>query len=130
MFIYLLIAAGGALGSVLRHWLSASIAARLDGPFPWGTFLVNVTGCLLIGFLASLSGPGWKQFTSTEGRAFFLIGLCGGYTTFSAFSLQTLNLFRAGDWPRASGYVAASVVLCIAGTWLGQWLATVVAPVR
>ena len=130
MFIYLLIAAGGALGSVMRHWLSATVAARLDGPFPWGTLLVNVSGCLLIGFLASLSGPGWKQLTSPEGRAFFMIGLCGGYTTFSAFSLQTLNLLRAGDWPRASGYVVASFGICLSATFLGLWLATAVTPTR
>lgn len=130
MFIYLLIALGGAIGSVARHWLTETVTVRLDGPFPWGTFLVNVSGCLLIGFLASLSGPAWRQFTGTEARAFFMVGLCGGYTTFSAFSLQTVNLLRLGEWPRAGAYVAGSVMLCVLGVWLGHLLATAVAPAR
>lgn len=130
MFIYLLVALGGAIGSVVRHWLTETVTTRLDSAFPWGTFLVNVSGCLLIGFFASLSGPAWRQFTSTEGRAFFMVGLCGGYTTFSAFSLQTLNLMRLGEWPRAAAYVAGSVMLCVLGVWLGHLLATVVAPAR
>jgi CrcB protein len=130
MFIYLLIALGGALGSVARHWLTETVSARLDGPFPWGTFFVNLSGCLVIGFIASLPGPGWRQFSPTETRAFFMVGLCGGYTTFSAFSLQTINLLRLGDWPRAAGYVLASVVLCLLGVWLGHLLATAVAPAR
>lgn len=130
MIIYLLIALGGALGSVARHWLSETVAARLDVPFPWGTFLVNVSGCLLIGFFASLPGPSWRQLGDSGTKAFFMVGVCGGYTTFSAFSLQTLNLLRLGEWTRAGTYVAASVLVCLLGVWLGHALATWVAPAR
>ena len=130
MLIYLLIALGGAIGSVSRHWLSETVTARLDGPFPWGTFLVNITGCILIGLFAVLPGGSGRPLASTETRAFLMIGICGGYTTFSAFSLQTLNLLRAGDWPRATAYVVGSVVLCLLGVWLGQLLGTALAPAR
>ena len=130
MLLYLLIALGGALGSVARHWLTETVTARLDGPFPWGTFLVNITGCLVIGFAASVAGSGGRPFASAEARAFFMVGVCGGYTTFSAFSLQTVNLLRLGDWPRAAAYVAGSVVLCLVGVWLGHLLAHAVSPAR
>ncbi|MDB6093053.1 MAG: crcB [Verrucomicrobia bacterium] len=118
MIIYLLIALGGAIGSVARHWLSEVVNARWDGPFPWGTFLVNITGCIAIGFLATLTGPGGR-FATGEARYFFMTGVCGGYTTFSAFSLQTLVLIRTGDTMRAAGYVVGSVLICLLGTWLG-----------
>jgi CrcB protein len=130
MLNYLVIALGGALGSVARHWLSETVSARLDTEFPWGTLLVNLSGCLLIGFFASLAGPGWRHFTTPEAKGFFMVGVCGGYTTFSAFSLQTVNLLRLGDWPRAGGYVAGSVVLCLLGVWLGHLLAVALAPAR
>jgi fluoride exporter len=130
MIIYLLIALGGALGSVARHGLSATVETRLNGLFPWGTFIVNVSGCVLIGLFAALPAAGGRPMPPTEARAFLMIGLCGGYTTFSAFSLQTLNLIRLGDWPRAGAYVVASVVLCILGVWLGQLLGTALAPAR
>ncbi len=130
MIVYLWIALGGALGSVARHWLTESVSARLDTEFPWGTFLVNFSGCLLIGLFASLTGPGWRPFTTPEGRSFFMVGLCGGYTTFSAFSLQALNLLRIGEWQRAGAYVAGSVVLCLLGVWLGHLLAVALAPAR
>ena len=119
MFIYLLIALGGAIGSIARYWLTATVETRLNGLFPWGTFLVNLSGCVLIGLFAALPAAGGRPMPPNETRAFLIIGLCGGYTTFSAFSLQTLNLLRLGDWPRASAYVASSVILCVLGTWLG-----------
>lgn len=124
MYIYLLIAVGGALGSVARHWLSNFITVRMDSPFPWGTFWVNVSGCLAIGFFATISGPSWRNFSSNEGRLFFMTGICGGFTTFSAFSLQTLNLLRLGDWPRAAAYIVASVLVCLFSVWLGHLVAT------
>jgi len=128
MLIYLLIALGGALGSVSRYWLAETIAVRFDGPFPWGTLFVNVTGCILIGLFAAVTGSGWRQLPPLETRAFLMIGLCGGYTTFSAFSLQTLSLLRLGDWPRAIAYVLGSVLLCLVGVWLGELLGTALAP--
>ncbi len=124
MYIYLLIALGGALGSVARHGLANFITVHTDSPFPWGTFWVNVSGCLAIGFFATIGGPNARSFASSnEGRLFFMTGLCGGFTTFSAFSLQTLNLLRAGDWPRAVAYIVASVVICLVSVWLGNTIA-------
>ncbi|MDB6168615.1 MAG: crcB [Verrucomicrobia bacterium] len=122
MLLYLLIALGGGLGSVTRFWLSEMISARMDSPFPWGTLVVNLTGCFAIGLLAFYSGPGGRHFTSQEGRFLLLTGFCGGYTTFSAFSLQTLTLLRSGDTGRAAAYVVVSVALCLLGTWLGYRL--------
>ena len=130
MFTYLYIALGGAIGSVARHWLSETVSTRVDSSFPWGTFLVNVSGCVLIGFFGSLAGPGGRSFGSTEARAFFMVGICGGYTTFSAFSLQTLNLLRIGDWPRAGAYAVSSVLVCLLGVWLGHLLAAAFAPAQ
>ena len=130
MYLYLLIALGGALGSVARHWLSETVTARFDGVFPWGTFVVNLTGCLAIGFLASLPGLGGRPFSSVETRCFFLTGVCGGYTTFSTFSAQTLTLLRAGDTLRAGAYDVSSVTLCVLGVWVGHLLASSLAAAR
>lgn len=124
MFLYALIALGGALGSVARYWLSGVIGAHFGETFPWGTFWVNVTGCLLIGFLATFTSPDGRWLASGETRGFLIYGICGGYTTFSSFSLQALNLLRDGDWLRAGGYVVGSVVVCLVGVWLGHILAT------
>lgn len=121
MNIYLLVALGGALGSVTRHWLGTVVTEPMNHTFPWGTFWVNVSGCLAIGFFATITQ---RHFTSNEARLFLMTGLCGGYTTFSAFGLQTVNLLRAGDWPRAGGYVAGSVVVCLVSVWLGHLLAS------
>ncbi len=122
MTLYLLIALGGALGSMARYWLSTLIDTQAGSAFPWGTFCVNVSGCIAIGFLATWTGPVSRHFTH-ETRLFFMTGICGGFTTFSAFSLQTLNLIREGDSLRAGAYVISSVVLCLAGVWLGHLLA-------
>ncbi len=116
---YLLIALGGAIGSVSRFWLSGLIDNRIGETFPWGTIWVNVSGCLIIGFVATLSGPEGRIFSSPETRLFLITGICGGYTTFSSFSLQTLSLLQNGDWLRAGGYIVGSVVVCLIGVWLG-----------
>lgn len=121
--IYVLIALGGALGSIARYWLSGVVETQVGSAFPWGTFLVNLSGCILIGFFAGLGSAGARWFAGQEARALLLVGLCGGYTTFSAFSLQTLELLRAGDGLRAVGYTLASVIVCLLGVWLGQLLA-------
>ncbi|MFZ9682618.1 MAG: fluoride efflux transporter CrcB [Cephaloticoccus sp.] len=124
---YLLIAFGGALGSVVRYWLSTVVDTRLNSGFPWGTLGVNVTGCLLIGLLASLDA-GDRLLGSAQTRFFLMTGLCGGYTTFSSFSLQTLSLMKEGNWHLALTYVLGSVVLCLGAVWLGHagagWLHT------
>lgn len=120
MVLYLLIALGGALGSVARFALNGVISAQFGETFPWGTFLINVTGSFVIGFFATLTGPEGRWFASDNTRVFFMTGVCGGYTTFSSFSLQTLNLARDGDWLRAGANTVASVVACLVAVWLGH----------
>jgi len=120
--IYLWIALGGALGSVGRYALSGLVADRAGGSFPWGTLFVNVTGSFLIGLLAALAEPGGRRYIGPTGRAFFMYGICGGYTTFSSFSLQTLELIREGDWLKAGANAFASVALCMIAVWLGYIL--------
>lgn len=117
---YLAIALGGALGSILRYALSTSIDTRWGEGFPWGTLSVNLLGCFVIGVLAYLSGSDGRLWGSPETRQFLITGLCGGFTTFSTFGLQTLNLLRDGDCLQASAYVIGSVVICLIGVWLGH----------
>src|SRR4030095_673066 len=98
MFSYLVVAIGGALGSVTRFWLSGAIAQRFGETFPAGTLLVNISGSLVIGFFAALTSPDGRLLVSPSFRQFFMIGVLGGYTTFSSFSLQTLALARDGEF--------------------------------
>jgi CrcB protein len=121
--MYLWVAIGGAFGSVGRFWLSGLIANRFGGTFPWGTIIVNVTGCLVIGFFNTLTGTEGRWLVSPAARTFFMIGICGGYTTFSSFSLQTLNLANDGEWLYAGANILFSVVLCLLGVWIGHALA-------
>lgn len=116
---YVWIAAGAALGGMLRYFLSG-VAARLAGEtFPWGTLLVNVTGCLFIGFFASLAGPEGRLIVPSNVRLFVMTGFCGGYTTFSTFSYETLRLLQDSEWAYACWNIAASLLLCLAGVWAG-----------
>ena len=124
MWLYLLIALGGALGSVTRFWLNGVVSAQTGPEFPWGTLLINVTGSFLIGFFFTLTEPGGRVFASSNTRQFFMTGLCGGYTTFSSFSLQTLTLARAGEWFRAGANTVGSVVACLVAVWLGHLAAS------
>jgi CrcB protein len=123
MQLYLLIALGGALGSVFRFWLNGVVAVNFGETFPWGTLVINVTGSFVIGFFSTLTGPGGRWFVPAEGRLFFMTGVCGGYTTFSSFSLQTLTLADDGEWLKAGGNVLGSVALCLAAVWLGHLFA-------
>ena len=118
---FLLVAAGGALGSGLRH-LTNVAALRLFGPgFPWGTLTVNVAGCLVMGLFVELLA---RRFGgSAELRLFVATGILGGYTTFSAFSLDFAVLYGRGAFAQAFLYVAGSVVVSIAALFLGMWLA-------
>jgi CrcB protein len=118
--LYLAVAAGGALGSVARYALSGAVANAFGQTFPWGTLIVNVSGSFVIGFFAGLTGPDGRLLVGGTTRQFVVAGLCGGYTTFSSFSLQTLNLVNDGEWFYAGGNVAGSVILCLAFVWLGQ----------
>jgi len=120
MSLYLWIAIGSALGGVGRFALSGYVANQFGATFPWGTLIINVTGSFAIGFFYTLTAPDGRWVVSREGRDFFMIGICGGYTTFSSFSLQTLNLAREGDWLRAGGNIAGSVVFCLLAVWLGH----------
>jgi fluoride exporter len=115
------IAAGGALGSATRYLLGTAIQERTPSSFPVGTLVINISGSLLLGFLARYAFGGAS--VSPEIRLFLTTGFCGGYTTFSAFSYETVRLFEEGDQGRALLYVALSVVLSIAATWLGFSLA-------
>src|SRR6516162_6712939 len=120
MGLYFWIAIGSAIGGVARYWCSG-VAARLIGEtFPWGTLIVNVVGSFIIGFFATLTGPDGRVFVGTTARQFVMVGLCGGYTTFSSFSLQTLTLMSDGEWLQASFNIASSVVLCLLAVWLGH----------
>jgi CrcB protein len=117
---YWWVALGGALGSVARYGCTG-LAARVLGPsFPWGTLIVNAAGSLIIGFLATLMAPDGRLLATPDARALLLIGVLGGFTTFSSFSLDTLNLARDGEWLWASTNVVASVLLCLAAVWLGH----------
>jgi fluoride exporter len=116
---YLWIALGGALGSVARYGCSGLVARWFGETFPWGTLAINVVGSLVIGFFATLTGPDGRVVASPDARQFVMVGICGGYTTFSSFSLQTLNLARGGDMLGAGANVVASVVLCLLAVWIG-----------
>ncbi|MCL4796404.1 MAG: fluoride efflux transporter CrcB [Bryobacteraceae bacterium] len=120
---YLWVALGAALGGVLRYWCYGA-AVRLGAElFPWGTLFVNVAGSAVIGFFATMTGVDGRLLVSPESRIFVMAGFCGGFTTFSTFSLETLKLVQDRQWMAASMNVAGSVVLCLAGVWLGHVLA-------
>ncbi len=121
---YFWIAVGGALGTAGRYWLSGVVARLIGETFPWGTLIINVTGSFVIGFFATLTGPDGRVFVGSTARQFVMIGICGGYTTFSSFSLQTLNLMNDGEWFKAGGNMGLSVALCLIAVWAGQVLAS------
>lgn len=117
----LAIAGGGAIGAVLRYWVSNSTYDLMGKEFPYGTLVVNVAGSLLMGFLAI-----WlleRTFGGSTLRAFLLIGLLGSFTTFSAFSLETLNLMENGQLLSALSNALLSLVLCVLAAGLGVMLA-------
>ena len=123
MLNYLWVGLGGALGSIARFWASGFVARHFGETFPYGTLIVNVTGSFLIGLFATLTAPEGRWLVSPGARTFFMAGICGGYTTFSSFSLQTLNLAREGEWLHAGANAVLSVVGCLAAVWLGHLLA-------
>ena len=110
---YLLVALGSAIGGVSRFALGAWMLRQYGSFLPWGTLSINILGSLLIGLFATAVRPApWRQF--------LMAGLCGGFTTFSSFSLETLNLLRDGHPGRGLAYVAGSVFVCLASAWLGH----------
>ena len=123
MSAYLWIALGSALGGAARYGVAGLFAAMLGPAFPWGTLAINVSGSWLIGFFNTLSGTDGRVLVPVRMRQFVMIGICGGYTTFSAFSLETLTMLQRGAAPSAAAYVLASVMLCLGAVWFGHLLA-------
>ena len=115
--IYLLIAVGGAAGSVLRYVVGRAVQGTSASGFPIGTMVVNVTGCFLIGVLVRQL---MNVQTSPEVRALLVVGFCGGFTTFSTFSAETIGLIEGGEYGRAATYVILSVALCLGATFAGM----------
>jgi CrcB protein len=128
MLSYIVVMLGGALGTGARFWASGLIAERAGEFFPLGTLIVNITGSFAIGFLAAFADPEGRFLLSPRFREFFLVGVCGGYTTFSSFSLQTLDLIRDGDWFKAGLNTLLSFACCLAAVWLGRILALTIVP--
>lgn len=120
--IYLWIALGSALGGLLRYTITRATLS-IDSSLPYGTILINIIGCFLIGFFGTFTLPGTRFALPENVRLFVMVGICGGFTTFSAFSLQTFYLMRSGAWGRALVNVFASVVLCFASVAAGHFLA-------
>ncbi len=118
----LIVMIGGALGTLARYAVSV-LAAPYSRDMPWGTIVINITGSFVIGLFGTLTLASGRFPVSDNLRLFVMIGLCGGYTTFSSFSLQTLDLIRAGAMTRAMINIAVSVVLCVAATACGHLIA-------
>lgn len=120
MKLYLWIAAGSALGGAARYWLSGVVANSFGETFPWGTLIINILGSFVIGCFWTLTGPDGRIAAGTLARQFVMVGMCGGFTTFSSFSLQTLNLANDGEWLYAGLNIGGSVTLCLAAVWAGH----------
>ena len=120
--LYACVAAGGVLGSIARYLVGLLIP--LMAGFPMATLFVNATGSFIIGFYATLSGPDGRWLVSTRQRQFVMTGFCGGYTTFSAFSLETFKLLHAGMKVTALTNIGVSVVTWLIAVWLGYALAS------
>ncbi|MBV8426676.1 MAG: fluoride efflux transporter CrcB [Hyphomicrobiales bacterium] len=118
--IYFWVMLGSALGGGARYWCSGFAAEHFGETFPLGTLAVNIIGSFIIGFFATLTGPDGRFLVGTQARQFVMTGLCGGYTTFSSFSVQTLNLVRDGEIRLAGLNIVFSVVLCLVAVWLGH----------
>lgn len=118
----LLIFLGGGTGSVLRYLLTISIYRQGTTNFPWGTFAVNILGCILIGVFYTLTS---RIHINNDIRLMLTIGLCGGFTTFSTFSNESLQLLKSGLYPSFFTYIIGSVVLGILGVMLGIWMSEI-----
>lgn len=118
---YLLIAAGGALGSMARYWVGSTIAGRMGSKFPYGTLVINLTACVLIGF--SLTYLGKRVDLSPAWRFLVPVGFIGAYSTFSTYEWETLSTLRSGAFALAALYAVGSLILGLVGVWGGSWLA-------
>jgi CrcB protein len=123
---YLVVMLGGALGSAARLGLASLLAMRYGDAFPIGTLVVNVLGCFVIGLYGGLTGPQGALAASPLSRQFVMIGILGGFTTFSSFGLQTYDLVTNGQYFRGSLYVVLSVFVCLAAVWLGMGIASAI----
>jgi fluoride exporter len=117
---YLCVALGSAMGGSARYALSGIVANWIGATFPWGTLIINITGSFIIGIFNTLTAPDGILLIPTNFRILVMVGICGGYTTFSSFSLESLNLARSGEWLAAGTYILSSVVCCLIGVWLGH----------
>ena len=115
----LMVGLGSALGGMARYGCSLFLARLLGDTFPWGTLFVNVSGSFIIGLFFTLTSSGSRLLVSPDWRVFVTVGLCGGYTTFSTFSLQTLALLRDGQWLQGGLNAVGSLILCLMAVWLG-----------
>jgi fluoride exporter len=120
---YISVALGSIVGGVARYLVSVLFLSQFGDGFPWGTLFVNVTGSFIIGFYAALTGPDGRLFVSPRQRLFVMVGICGGYTTFSSFSLETFRLAQSGNIQAASLNLSISVVSWLTAVWLGHALA-------
>lgn len=118
---YLLIALGGALGSIARYWVGSTVAGRMGARFPYGTLVVNVTACVIIGFTLTFLAE--RTDLSPAWRFFIPIGFIGAYSTFSTYEWETLATMRSGAFAMAALYAVSSLVLGLAATWCGAALA-------
>jgi fluoride exporter len=123
LIAYAWVGFGSALGGMARYGMGMAVARRLGDDFPYGTLLINVLGSFVIGLFGTMTVPDGPRPASAEARLFVMVGLCGGFTTFSSFSLQTFELLRSGEAPRAVLYIVASVLLCVVFTAFGHYLA-------
>jgi CrcB protein len=120
---YISVALGSIVGAVARFLVSVLFVSQFGDRFPWGTLFVNVTGSFVIGFYAALTGPDGRLFVSARQRLFVMVGICGGYTTFSAFSLETLRFVQSGKVQTALVYLVVSIITWITSVWIGHMLA-------
>jgi fluoride exporter len=120
---YFWVALGGSLGTMARYWMSNAVARLVGETFPWGTLLINVLGSFVIGWFGTFTLPNGPRPASEEMRLFVMVGICGGFTTFSSFSLQTFDLIRSEAWGRALANIALSVILCLTAVAFGHRLA-------
>ena len=120
---YVWIAIGSALGGIARYWCTLRAAQLFGETFPWGTLFINILGSFIIGLFVALTAPEGRYIVDQNFRLFVTVGFCGGFTTFSAFSLQTMVLMQEGQWLPAGAYILASVLVCLFAVWLGYFLA-------
>jgi CrcB protein len=125
---YFWIGIGAALGGMARFWLSDVVAAIAGESFPMGTLIINILGSFVIGLFATITGPDGRFLVGASSRQFVMIGICGGFTTFSSFSLQTLNLVNEGEWLYAGLNIWASVTFCLLAVWIGHSAAVYLNP--